>query len=145
VQINIDSLDVLKAIGDLEARGKALTGLTPVIAQMLEAAVADVFDAEGPGCKDLAESTQKGRRGTSYKILQNTGNMAGSVTGAHGSDWAEAFDGSGYGNFHVTGTKFMPVRDPFNLGPFLKDVLDDTADLLLEAVSYTHLRAHETG
>jgi hypothetical protein len=39
-----------------------------------------------------------------------------------------------YTIFHVTGTKYMPARNPFDLGPFLQDVLDDTADLLVQHV-----------
>lgn len=104
----------------------------PAIAEMLVAAVQDVFEAEGPGWQDLADSTKRQRRGTSYKILQDTGILAGSVAAQYGSTYAEAVDGTTYGHYHVTGTKRMPRRDWTELGPFLDPLLDDVAALLVE-------------
>ncbi len=135
MRISIDNSEVLAALKELDAKGRQITHLMPVVAEMLVAGVSDVYDAEGPGWKDLADSTNQQRRGTSYKILQDTGVMAGSTSPGHGSDWAEAFGGAAYTIFHVTGTKHMARRDPFDLGPFLQDVLDDVGDLVLSEVA----------
>jgi len=109
--------------------------LMPSIAEMLVSAVSDVYEAEGPGWKDLEESTKQARRGTSYKILQDTGVMAKSTSAGHGADWAEAFAGAAYADFHVRGNDRLPVRNPFDLGPFMQDVLDDTEALILTEVA----------
>lgn len=135
MRISLDNSEVLGAIQQLEAKGRQITHLMPVVAEMLVAGVADVYDAEGPGWKDLADSTKQQRRGTSYKILQDTGVMAGATAPAHGSDWAEAFGGAAQTIFHVTGTKYMSARNPFDLGPFLQDVLNDVGDLVLSEVT----------
>jgi phage gpG-like protein len=136
MRVSVETSEVLQALRDLEARGRAVSQLMPAVSKILLAGVHDVADAEGPGWKDLADSTKKQRRGSSYKILQDTGVMLGEALGtAHGSDWAEVFGGAAYTIFHVTGTKFMPARDPFDLGPFMADVLADVSDLVLDEVA----------
>jgi phage gpG-like protein len=135
VDISLDNTDLLKVLQKLGANAKsAAASAAPTVAKMMVSAVHDVYDAEGPGWKDLADSTKLQRRGTSYKILQDFGVMAESTAQAFGLDWAEAHGGAAYTIFHVTGTKYMVARDPFDLGPFLQDVLDETADLLLQRV-----------
>lgn len=127
----VDMTELRDVVKRLEAKGKNVSRLMPVVAEMLVSGVSDVYDAEGPGWQDLAESTKQARRGTSYKILQDTGVMAGSTTAGHGPDWAEAFAGAAYADFHSRGNANLPKRDPFDLGPFLADVLADVEDLVL--------------
>ena len=53
--------------------------------------------------------------------------MSSSTHRQHGHDWAEAYAGVFYAEFHSTGTRTMPRRDPFDLGPFLAPLLDEVA------------------
>jgi hypothetical protein len=137
--ILLDTRDIEVPLRDLVAKGKGVGHLLPIIAQDLVSAVDDVYEAEGPGWQDLADSTKKARRGDSYKILQDTEVMVGSTdigSGTTGSGfWVEAFAGASYADFHATGTANMPQRNPFDLGPFEEGVLRDVADLILEDVT----------
>lgn len=131
----ISSTEIASVVAQLAAKGKQLGHLTPIIGEMLLTAVSDVFEAEGPGWTDLAESTKQTRRGTSYKILQDTGLSAAMLGVYSGSDWAEVVGQTAYIDFHVRGNEHLPIRDPFRLGPFEADVLKDVADLLLTEVT----------
>lgn len=124
--------DVLADLGDSANR---LGDLTPTIAEMLVAAVQDVFDAEGPGWAPLAPSTLAGRRGggAGAKILQDTGVLVNSVSGDSGPDFAEAGSAVPYGAFHVTGTRRMPARDW--LAVDLDALSDEVAELILAEVA----------
>jgi phage gpG-like protein len=133
--ITVDTSELQAAVRQLEAKGKNVGRLMPVIAEMLVSAVSDVYEAEGPGWQDLAEETKQARRGSSYKILRDTGVMAGSTTPGHGADWAEAYAGAAYADFHSRGNAHLPRRDPFDLGPFMDDVLDDVENLVLLEVT----------
>lgn len=119
-----------KVLAELEAKGKSIDRGLPVVAEMLLGAVQDVFEAEGPGWEPLAEVTKAKRRGTSYKILQDTGLLAGSLEPSYGSTYAEVVDGTTYGHYHVTGTKHMRKRDWTDLGPFEQPLLDEVAEFL---------------
>lgn len=130
-----DTSELTGLFRQLEERGKNVSRLTPAIAEMLKSAVNDVIEAEGPGWKDLADSTKQARRGTSYKILQDTGVLAASIGTESGPDWAEAYAGAAYADFHVTGTRNMPARNPFELGQFMDDVLSDASDLILQELA----------
>jgi phage gpG-like protein len=130
--ILLDTSELAGPLQELEARGRGISHLLPVISEDLKAAVEDVYEEEGPGWKDLADSTKKARRGDSYKILQDTSVMILSTGTNLGADWAEAFAGASYADFHATGTKNMAQRNPFDLGPFEDPFLRDVADLLLE-------------
>lgn len=132
--ITVDTSELKAAVVQLEAKGKTVSRLMPAIAEMLVAGVNDVYEAEGPGWKDLAESTKQARRGTSYKILQDTGLMAATQAGS-GADWAEAYSGAPYADFHSRGNDRLPRRDPFDLGPFMEDVMLDIEDLVLQELA----------
>jgi phage gpG-like protein len=119
--------DLDKVLAGLAAQGRSIDRLLPVIAEMLVGAVHDVFEAEGPGWADLAESTKARRRGTSYKILQDTGLLANSVAAQYGSTYAEAVDGTTYGIYHAPDPQ---GRDWTVLGPFEAPLLDDVAALI---------------
>lgn len=129
--ITVDTSELRAAVAQLEAKGKNVGRLMPTVAEMLVSAVSDVYEAEGPGWRDLAEETKLARRGTSYKILQDTGAMAGSTSPGNGPDWAEAYAGAAYADFHSQGNAHLPRRDPFDLGPFMDDVLSDVEALIL--------------
>lgn len=133
IMLDVSGLEA--PIRELEARGKGINHLLPIIAQDLIAAVEDVYEEEGPGWEDLKDSTKKARRGSSYKILNDTGVMIGSTSPRFGSNWAEAFAGASYADFHATGTENMVQRNPFDLGPFEEGLLRDVADLILEDVT----------
>jgi phage gpG-like protein len=133
--VRVDTSEIAGTIYRLQAKGKALSGLMPAFAEELVGAVSDVYEAEGPGWEPLAESTLARRRGSVAKILQDTGVMAQSTAPGYGGDWAEAYAGAAYADFHATGTKFMPKRNPFDLGPFEAEVLESLADMaLLEVI-----------
>lgn len=135
MDIHVDCQELIEVLEKLKTKTPGVVArMTPIIAEMIVSAVHDVYDAEGPGWKDLAEVTKRMRRGTSYKILNDTGVMEKSTAPAHGPDWAEARGGAAYTIFHVTGTVHMVARDPFNLGQFGEDVQKDTADLLLTEI-----------
>jgi phage gpG-like protein len=136
--VRVDTSEIAGTIYRLQAKGKALSGLMPAFAEELVSAVSDVYEAEGPGWYGLAESTmysmRKSRR-TSYKILQDTGAMAGHTSPGYGGDWAEAYAPESYADFHATGTRFMRKRNPFDLGPFEEEVLESLADMALIEVT----------
>jgi phage gpG-like protein len=134
--ITVDTRELAGTI--VRIKSDAMMGIRhamPIIAESLVAAVSDVYEAEGPGWADLQDSTVKQRRGSSYKILQDTGVMAGSTSPGYGADWAEAFAGTSYADFHATGTRHMVKRNPFALGPFEADVLEEAADVVAQHVT----------
>ena len=133
--VRVDASELVSAVYRLRAKGGNLRGVLPVLGEALVAAVSDVFEAEGPNWEPLAESTKRGRRGTTHKILQDTGLFAASLEKATGADWVEARSGVAYGEFHATGTSRMKKRNPFELGPFEKDFLDDAADVVAREVT----------
>ncbi len=132
MQARIDGHEILVELDKLERRARSLSRVMPVAAEALVSAVSDVYEAEGPGWEPLAASTLRQRRGSSAKILQDSGVMAASTSPSHGNDWAEASAGVPYAKFHSAGTRRMPRRDPFDLGPFMDPVLEDVAELLAE-------------
>lgn len=126
--------DLPRALHEIEARGRNLRGILPVVADALVAVVSDVYEAEGPGWAALKPSTLKKRRGGSAQILQDTGLMA--QTGrAIGPDYVEAYSPADYAVFHVRGDGGLPVRNPFDLGPFENDFLSDVENLVLDEVT----------
>ncbi len=119
----------------MEQRGNSLEDITPAIAQLLVSAVEDVFESEGFGSwPDLAPATIRARRGTNAKILQDTGNLAGSIQPRSGSRVAEAFTRVPYAKFHVSDAprNVIPKRD--FLAIKFKDVTSQAAQILLREV-----------
>ena len=125
--IKADS-DLDKVLADFAA--KSIDKVLPIAAELLVGAVHDVIEAEGPGWEPLAEATKARRRGSSYKILQDTGVGAASVAAQYGSTYAEAVDGTTYFWRHTVGGEHLPVRDWTNLGPFEAPLLDEVAALM---------------
>jgi len=135
VTATIDTRELAAVVHTLEAKGRQLDRLMPQIAEILVAAVDDVYEAEGPDWDDLAQSTKRQRRGSTYTILQDTGKMAGSTMGHAGANWAEARAHDAKARYHASGTSKMPQRNPFDLGPFEDEALDEIAELLLQEVT----------
>jgi len=133
--IDADFGELAGVIATFEKKGKNLGRMMPVVAEALKSAVDDVYEAEGPGWTPLAESTIEKRRGTSSKILQDTGVMASSTMTRYGQDYAEAWAHVGYAKYHASGTERMPQRNPFDLGPFEADLLADVAELLAAEIA----------
>lgn len=135
--IDADFTELAGVIATFEKKGKQLSRMMPVVAEALKSAVDDVYEAEGPGWAPLAESTVARRRGTSSKILQDTGVMASSTMTRYGGAYAEAWAHVGYAKWHATGSKdgTLPQRNPFNLGPFEADLLADVAELLVQEMA----------
>lgn len=130
--IRIDGASELnKVLIQLEGRAASLDRVLPTVAEMLVSAVDDVFEAQGPGWKELSPVTLALRRkhGRGAKILQDTGAAARSIGPNWGADYAEAVAGVDYLIYH-NGEFGLPRRWPFDLGPFEAGVLDDVADLL---------------
>lgn len=126
-----DFTELAGVVASFEKRGNNLGRLMPEIAQILVSAVDDVYDAEGsPKWEPLAESTMARRRGTSYKILQDTGVMAASTMPAYFQDMAEAWANDGKAKYHAEGNENLPRRNPFDLGSFEAGVLSEVAALV---------------
>jgi phage gpG-like protein len=134
LEIKADS-DLNKVLLELQGKGQSIDKFLPTIGEMLVGAVNDVLEAEGPGWEPLADSTKAQRRGSVYKILQDTGVMAASLEPKIGPTYAEAVFGASYAIYHVTGTSRMPRRDPTDLGPFLDPLLDEVAQLLTQQLA----------
>lgn len=130
--IDADFGELAGVIATFEAKGKNLSRMMPVVAEALKSSVDDVYEAEGPGWAPLSEKTIKRRRGTSSKILQDTGVMAASTMTRYGGAYAEAWAHVGYAKYHASGSEdgTLPQRNPFDLGPFEADLLADVAELL---------------
>jgi phage gpG-like protein len=142
---------------DLEPLGKALMALEragaevgeqvmPIAAEILVSAVQEVFEREGavagkPKWPDLADSTKARRRGSSYKILQNTGLLAGSVTPFSEKLVAEAFSNVPYAGYHVSQRprKKLPLRDFTDID--FESAQKEFADVLLAQLESNFSRA----
>lgn len=115
---------------ELAAKGANLDSLTPAVAEILVAAIGDVFEAEGPGWQALTPGTIASRRNVgATKILQDTGLLVGSVSASHSGTTAEAGSNVPYGLFHVLGTSQMVARDWLEIDQ--DKTTDDVAELLL--------------
>lgn len=160
---SVNNAELEAFLANLQARGNAVRAILPIIGQDLKAAVEDVYAAEGPGWPPLKGETlaarrkgkssiriiigedggwkkapkgsKKGRKApASHKILQDSGIMAASTDVKVGDNWVEAFAGVSYAEYHARG-EGVPVRNPFDLGPFEDGVLADAADLVAGAVA----------
>lgn len=94
--------------------------------------LAENFDAEGrpSGWEPLALSTIL-KRGSDHPILQDSGDLVAAATDPESWNFSrsgQTFIGTlstpGYGKFHITGTRFMPMRDWTYLSPEFDEVLD---------------------
>ena len=136
VQVDTDVHELQLVLRGMGLRVRRLGQLMPAVAEALGAAVDDVFDAEGPGWEELKPATLAHRRkqGRGAKILQDTGQSAALIGTGYGQDFAEARAGTDYLIYHVTGTKHLPVRNPFDLGPFEEPLLKEVEQMVFDEV-----------
>lgn len=118
--------EVQNMIAIYQERGeRAATELAPVIADALVSQVLEVFDTEGFGGWPRFAHERDGRpppntrrfRGGGAKLLQDTGNLVGSIT----PDWEEhvieAFTNVPYAKYHASPRprEKIPLRDFFDI------------------------------
>lgn len=129
---SLDARELRVVLQGFERRARGVNRVLPAVGEALVAAVSDVYEAEGPGWDPLAESTLRQRRGSSAKILQDSGVMAGSTHHQTGGDWAEALAGVDYAEHHAAGRQHLPKRNPFDLGARLSPLLAEVADMVTQ-------------
>ena len=120
---NLDSTELFRALERLEQAGADVAAETmPVLAEILVSSVHEVFEREGavagrPRWPELAESTKRKRakRQASgvFKILQDTGILAGSIMPHADQAVAEAFTNVPYAGYHISDAprRIIPLRD----------------------------------
>lgn len=92
----IDDRQLMKALQHLQAAGQDMTPAMRKIAQAMALIVEDNFEAEGqPKWQALSDVTialrtkaAKGKAEGGFRILQDSGQLAGSYSTAHGSSYA---------------------------------------------------------
>lgn len=121
--VEFDSSALVDALDRLSQAGADVAAETmPVLAEILVSAVHEVFEHEGavagrPKWPDLAESTKakRARRQGSgvFKILQDTGLLAGSIMPYADQSVAEAFTNVPYAGYHISDAprRVIPKRD----------------------------------
>lgn len=120
---DIDSSELFRALEQLRDAGADVAAETmPVLAEILVSAVHEVFEREGavagkPRWPELAESTKEKRRKRQssgvFKILQDTGVLAGSIMPHADQAVAEAFTNVPYAGYHISSAPRhkIPLRD----------------------------------
>lgn len=121
--VDLDSSALIDALERLRDAGANVAAETmPVLAEILVSAVHEVLEREGavagrPKWPELAESTKRKRakRQASgvFKILQDTGNLAGSIMPYADAEVAEAFTNVPYAGYHISDAprRVIPKRD----------------------------------
>ena len=140
VQFQLDDSELLKALDAYASRTKNLKPVFRLIALDFLDRVEDNFASESGFAfgewEDLAPATIAARRknGVGYKILQDTGVMAGSVTPDYGNDFAEAFTTIFYAKYHTSKEprSKLPLRDFFDID--IESAQKDAAELILEEI-----------
>lgn len=130
----IDYTELGSVVRLYEQRGKrTIAELQPAFAEALVAEVQEVFETEGYGTWDPfwwqrdGKPKPQGRRwGGDPKLLQDTGNLAGSITPDWDDTTVEAYTNVRYAKFHVNGTKHMPARNflAIDVAKYEQDVAD---------------------
>lgn len=125
--VEFDSSELQRALELLRDAGSDVAAETmPVLAEILVSSVHEVFEREGavaglPKWPDLAPSTKRKRakRQASgvFKILQDTGNLAGSIMPYADHEVAEAFTNVPYAGYHISAAprRIIPLRDFTNI------------------------------
>lgn len=142
VRTNIDFSELRAAAKEFTRRGGNLQSVTEVIANDLAVAVQENFEQEKGHLQgawpDLAESTKARmkprRRASAYKILQDTGILAGSIMPHSDGGEAEAYTNVPYAKYHVSSAprSRLPLRDFLDID--FERIMEDTAELLLAEV-----------
>ena len=144
----IDFFELQTILGIYRKRGeRALAELAPEAAESLVAFVLEEFETEGDGdwpgfawqrtgvygpAKKPSTKGKSGRRwrGTP-KLLQDTGNLVGSITPDYDENTAEAYTNVPYAKYHASAEprRVIPLRDFFDIDRNAFE--SDIADMLL--------------
>ena len=120
---DLESSELFQALEQLQAAGADVAAETmPVLAEILVSSVHEVFEREGavagrPKWPPLAPSTIEKRRKRQptgvFKILQDTGLLAGSIMPHADQAVAEAFTNVPYAGYHISAAprRVIPLRD----------------------------------
>lgn len=135
----VDASELGPVLRELEKRVEGGThGALEQIAMVMTGMVEDEYQTQGHGkWPGFAESTlRKRRKSQSPKLLQDTGNAAGSTTEAVEQDSAVAFTAVTYMVYHTSQEPrhVIPYRNPFDVDE--KQLLDQAADIVLAAVAH---------
>jgi phage gpG-like protein len=111
--VKFDESELVARLEQLKNNGRSMTEISGQVAQMLLVAVEDQFDSKGKGkWPGLSPSTIKRHpRRAGGKLLQDTGELVGSLRPRHDQEVAEVVTSNPYAGYHVEGTKHMPARD----------------------------------
>lgn len=113
--VSVDTSELVVELQELEHRGYNMTEVNQQLAQILHVMVDDKFQDQGPGWQGFAESTLRRRRESKTpRLLQDTGDLVGSLTPFGGSDFAEVFTNKQYAKYHLQGDG-VPQRDFFDI------------------------------
>ena len=113
--VEFDGSEVVKELKKLQVRGYNLADVNMQLAQILHVMVEDKFENEGPGWQPFADSTLRRRRHSkSPKLLQDSGDMVGSLTPFGDPEYAEVFTNKAYARYHLEGDG-VPQRDFFDI------------------------------
>lgn len=121
--VEFDTREVQDAISRIARHAERMPQeVLPLAAESLHAAVLEVFETEGFGMWDRfwwePGTPPSGRRWQgSPKLLQDTGNLVGSMTPAIGPDFAEVFTNVPYAKYHASQRprEVIPLRDFFDV------------------------------
>ena len=132
-RIEFESVNALvRTLDDRAAR--AVRELRAPIADAMHAEVLEVFETEGYGeWPQYADSTLNRklfgpRRSSNPKLLQDTGNLVGSLQPAWDDSSVEVFTNVPYAKYHISARprRVIPLRDFFaiDVAAFEADVVD---------------------
>ncbi|MFZ5896816.1 MAG: phage virion morphogenesis protein [Myxococcota bacterium] len=135
-KVTLDASALPEALKAYERFGGNLADLMPLVAEDLVEATLERFELEsgheqGPW-QPLAPSTLARRRHSkSPKMLRDSGVLFGSIAGAHGEDWAEAYTNVPHAKYHTSKAprSHLPLRDFFDID--LDAVSERAAELIL--------------
>lgn len=143
----VDDRQLVQALQHLKAAGQDMTPAMRKIAQAMSLIVEDNFEAEGqPKWKALSDVTvalrtkaAKGKTEGGFRILQDAGQLAGSIATAHSSDHATIGSNLVYAAIHQFGgmagrgkkveipaRPFLPITADGKLQPEASEEVLDT-------------------
>lgn len=141
--VELDTSEVQDAISRIARRGERMPQeVLPLAAEVLHSAVLEVFETEGFGTwerfwwqrQGLPKPSGRRWLGTP-KLLQDTGNLVGSMSPEYGRDYAEVFTNVPYAKYHASQRprEVIPLRDFFDV---------DEKELVEELEYMIELRMH---
>lgn len=136
----IDFWELKHVIGIAERRAaRVIPEIAPEVAEALVTEVLEVFETEGYGewprfwweREGLPQPNTRRFKGGGAKLLQDTGNLVGSITPAHEDDEAIAYTNVPYAKYHASHEprEVIPLRDFFAIDQ--QRFSEDVADMIL--------------